>query len=99
MPIDVEWQDEFGRPLARYDGPLVGGGLSEAARPTSACLRFIDPYGNTVFNQWQLEVLRGELAEVAADVASSQRLVAMALLKFIDQARDHVQTYVKFIGD
>jgi hypothetical protein len=99
MPIKVEWQDERGRTLARYEGPVIGHGFCAAALPTSLCIRFIDPYGNTVFNQWQLDVLRDELAELTARVVGDQRAVATALLAFVDQARDHVHTYIKFIGD
>ena len=45
MPIDVEWQDERRRTLARYDGPFVTYRLVDAAPKHSVCLRFIDPYG------------------------------------------------------
>jgi hypothetical protein len=50
MAIDVEWQDERGERVARYDGPPIDGRLPEHAPPESSCLRFIDPYGDTTFN-------------------------------------------------
>ncbi len=64
------------------------------------CLRFIGPYGDTVFNQSQIPVLLAELtwsaeaqsnAEVKAHLATVCQLVA--------SAQDQLHTYIKFIGD
>lgn len=96
MPIDVEWQDENGNVLARYDGPLLCGTDLDDAPAKSACLRFIDPHGDTTFNQWQIEVLADELSALASQSSvDSLRPVR----NFIEQARGKVHTYVKFIGD
>ena len=99
MAIDVEWQNELGETLARYDGPDLEASFVEAAPSSSVCLRFIDPWGDTTFNQQQLKSLISELEAVASGSAKSHRLVASALLRFVAQARDQVHTYVKFIGD
>jgi hypothetical protein len=99
MPIDVEWQDERGETLARYDGPLFTRALVERAPPASVCLRFIDPYGNTVFNQQQLPVLVQELETLKSGTRNGQLKVIEALLAFLRPVCDHVHTYVKLIGD
>ena len=99
MPIDVEWQDERGGQRARYNGPPVTRLLVERAEPTSPCLRFIDPYGNTTFNQHQLPVLIAELETLSAVTTDGQAAVIRALLLFLATARDQVHTYIKFIGD
>jgi hypothetical protein len=99
LPIDVEWQDEDGETLARYDGPLVTVTLVERADPTSCCLRFIDPWGNTIFNQQQLPVLVHELEAIESRTPDGQREAIHALLAFLRPACDQVHTYIKFIGD
>ena len=99
MPIDVEWQDEDGATLARYEGPFVTLTLVERADPASVCMRFIDPWGNTTFNQQQLPVLVQELEALDSRTRDAQRDVIQALLAFLRPARDQVHTYVKFIGD
>ena len=90
MPIDVEWQDELGKVLARYGGPLLTAGVIWKAKPTSVCLRFVDPYGDTTFNQLQIDLLLDELKELGAEPE---------LIAFVEQARGQMHTYVKFIGD
>ena len=99
LPIDVELQDEQGQTLARYDGPAVTRMLVERADSTSACVRFIDPYGNTTFNQLQLSILVRELEALESRTRDGQAQVTRALLAFLRQASDRVHTYVKFIGD
>ena len=99
MPIDVEWQGEDGDTLGRYEGPLITLDLVERAEPTSVCLRFIDPWGNTIFNQQQLPVLIKELEALASRTRDGQTKVIAALVAFLRPACDQVHTYIKFIGD
>jgi hypothetical protein len=70
--------------------------LSEDGSP---CWRFIDPYGDTVFNNLQmpsflleLEVLRGKATGPTSHILA--RLEAMA-----KRCRDEVHLYLKFVGD
>jgi|ERR1041384_1691443 hypothetical protein len=99
MPIDIEWQDEKGRLLARYEGPALTRAVVERADPTSVCLRFIDPYGNAVFNQHQLPTLIQEFESLGSRTRDGQREVIDALVPFLRGACEKVHTYVKFIGD
>ena len=98
MAIDVEWQDERGRTLLSFDGPPIDHRLAENARPDSACLRFIDSFGDTVFNCAQVAVLESELRvlSVSAGEVGEQ---ARALLGFINRVEERVHCYLKFIGD
>ncbi|HEX9053772.1 MAG TPA: hypothetical protein VF830_02605 [Gemmatimonadales bacterium] len=101
MPIGVEWQDERGLTLARYEGPpLARDHLTrDPANPATVCLRFIDPYGDTIFNQWQLPTLIRELEALAATGPEEDAHVVRALLPFLRRAQSKVHTYIKFIGD
>jgi hypothetical protein len=62
--IDVQRQDESGNELARYMDPGVVSELLAIADTDGRCLAFIDPYGDTTFNQLQLPVLLAELASL-----------------------------------
>ena len=55
MAIDIEWQDENGQRLARYDGAPIDARLPGRAAEGSPCLRFVDPHGDTVFNTAQVQ--------------------------------------------
>ena len=97
MPINVEWQDEDGTTLAEYGGPFLTADLVDQCPRSSRCLWFIDPYGDTTFNQFQREVLIDELAEF---IGSHDQLKArlQPLLEFVTRAK-RTHTYLKFIGD
>jgi hypothetical protein len=68
MPIDVRLEDERGRTLATLNSPswLTNWMLSCADLERTECLRFIDPYGDTLFNRSQTCVLAEELAAVGS---------------------------------
>jgi hypothetical protein len=67
---------------------------------SSVCLRFVEPWGDTVFNQTQIPKLLAELrAEVAAATEQSAREHLRAIVHLVETAVDQVHTYVKFIGD
>jgi len=40
--------------------------LRLAILDSTHCLQFIDPYGDTVFNRWQIPVLQGECSALAS---------------------------------
>ena len=98
MAIDVEWKDANGQRLARYEGPPIDARLPGQAADGSPCFRFVDPYGDTVFNAAQVAALEEELASISAtegDVAGQARLL-LAFVRILDE-RTHC--YLKFIGD
>jgi hypothetical protein len=100
VPISVEIQDESGnREGEPWSHPRS---TTILCRPdqASVCLRFIDPYGNTTFNQSQLPVLLDELAVLAdATPDSSDKEVIRDLQRFLRTALGEVHTYVQFVGD
>jgi hypothetical protein len=98
MAIDVEIQDERGLTLAQYDGPPLGHQFTKIAPPTGACFRFIVPWGDTTFNQEQIEVLKRELQDAAMDCPRAQLAQLKALSSFLEGAVG-AHVYVKFIGD
>jgi len=70
MGIDARIETERAEPLAEIPDPRghLAWGLSLQDDHATTCLRFIDPYGNTVFNEIQLPVLLSELEAVRSSL-------------------------------
>ena len=86
MGIDLHWEDETGEVLEAIYDPVnyLGFVLAILALEKTTCLRFIDPYGNTVFNHLQIPDLVRELQ-------AAQRLVLSA--QFAGLCEDHREKY------
>ena len=74
MGIDLHWEDETGEVLEAIYDPVNYLGFLLAISPLekTTCLRFIDPYGNTVFNRLQIPDLVSELQAAQQLVLSAQ---------------------------
>jgi hypothetical protein len=102
MGIDLRWEDERGEQLAELGDPghLVRRFLPPCDSTNSPCLRFVDPAGDTVFNQAQIKELVWELERLAA--RNHEPKVARHLqevLEFVRRAVGKTHTYIKFYGD
>src|SRR5262245_20595126 len=80
MGIDVVIETEDGEAEDRVGDPhsYLVSALSLPGLENTVCLRFIDPYGNTVFNRPQIPVLISELESLytrVTDVALRQQAV------------------------
>lgn len=100
MPISVEIRDERGKREGEAWWHKRSTALLCQEDPRTTCLRFIDPYGDTTFNQLQLPVLLAELTALQSGTKDEEaRAVLAGLLSFLESARDHIHTYVVFVGD
>ncbi len=74
MGIDIRWENESGNQLEEISDPKNYFGFALALSPLekTVCLRFIDPYGDTVFNQQQIPVFISELQALQQLVTSEQ---------------------------
>lgn len=102
MGIELVWEDEKGTELTRLSDPqsLLQGFLPSESALEFACLRFVDPYGDTIFNTIQIPVLLHELNSLASKPLAPR--VAEHLNKAISlvaNAQDHMHTYIRFVGD
>jgi hypothetical protein len=70
MGIDAKIQTEQGECVATLGDPHMRMNrlLSFAFVDSTVCLRFIDPYGDTVFNRLQIPVLQDELQMLAVQL-------------------------------
>lgn len=73
--------------------------MLERAPATSSCVRFIDPYGDTLFNQLQLPVLTQELEEILVHVHDEETRKALrAAITFVEESRS-LGVFVRCLGD
>lgn len=101
VPFNVELRDEAGVTL---DSAVGVEGLADvlpsADDSSSAVLRFIDPYGDTVINRLQARPLVAELqsrVHLLRDETARDAVAAVADL--VDRCADGVHLYVWFLGD
>lgn len=101
MGINVRRETEDGETL---DTVLDPRSLFERLLPlehgAGACLRFIDPYGDTTFNQKQIPILVEELKTAIDRAADNEAKVhGRRVLALIEKAEQEPHVYIKFIGD
>jgi hypothetical protein len=95
MSIGLRWEDEDGNELASVVSlipPSIG--------PDYPCLRYVDHYGDTTFNQLQIPQLADDLSQVllrCEDDATREHVETM--LALVRKAVGQTHTYIKFYGD
>jgi hypothetical protein len=102
MGINIYLEDEKGKMLDSVvdESQAFAHFIRKTEFPNTLCLRFIDPYGDTVFNKPQLPVLEMELRELLKTI--SIPALQESLRRIIDlvvKARNEVHVYIKFRGD
>jgi hypothetical protein len=103
MGVDVQVKSERGEVLGEVLDPqgLTARLLPEAGSD-SLCLRFVDPYGDAIFNSMQWPTLIGEIRramERLPERDAAARDHADSILRLLEAPRDRVHTYVWFVGD
>ena len=102
MGVDLHWENERGELLGGVDDPrnLVVQLVAVANPERSRCLRFIDPYGDTYFNQMQIPVFEEEIRSLSSGQLSAEAEAHREeIMKLIASAKGQVHTYLKFYGD
>jgi hypothetical protein len=103
MSVNVRLETERGECVAELEDPdgALGRVLSALETGESRYWRFIDPYGDTVFNRLQMEPFLIELDAIErrhlADTVVRQWLAGLEPLA--RRCRDEVHLYLKFLGD
>lgn len=88
MGIDARHENERGHLIGEVRDPsgFLNWLLPLIPPEQTTCLRFIDPYGNTVFNQIQLVELRKELVALRSRITT--RALEAAKQEYLDSARN-----------
>jgi len=102
--VIVRLEDERARPIG--DAVLDIGSplkrLIEAVRHDDSfrLLTFVDPYQNTIFNQWQMPTLLRDLSRLKERATTDEeRQLIDAVIALAQECSRQVHTYVRFRGD
>jgi hypothetical protein len=99
--IAIQIIDERGTVLETFGDPGIAEFLAPFTPDAFSCLRFLDPYGDTIFNAIQLPVLAEEIRARASENGGSDTSTRLAdLAGFVDAAialLPHV--YIRFLGE
>lgn len=102
MGIDAFIETENGAQIDQLFDPeeLLERLLPAYDNESSIFLRFIDPYGDTTFNQGQIPILIKEL-KLAVDNTNDNlaKNHGKKLIALIEKIKNEVHTYIKFYGD
>jgi len=102
MGIDLFWEDERGKRLGTVSDEknLSARLLENSNLDATVFLRFIDRYGDTVFNQLQIPSLIGEIEHLHATIKDhpTQQQIG-AILTLARKSKGEIHTYLKFRGD
>ena len=101
MGVNVELRSESGDCLAVVLDPSgLTDQLISSADARSVCLRFVDSYGDTIFNRIQLPELIQELEQAAAQLTSDEaRTHASRILELARSGLAEPHLYLAFVGD
>lgn len=102
MGVNVYWQSEGGDVLQQLFDPkmLLSGHVRATQWSESRCLRFIDPYGDAVFNHLQVPVLVEELeASIVPETKPDTAAHVRSVVAFLRERLGDRDVYAWFIGD
>jgi hypothetical protein len=102
MGFDIRLEDEHGQKVEEVGDPtnLLQRLLPSPKDETFSCLRFIDPYGDTVFNQIHIATFLAELERISVAATTDQeRRLLESIRELAERCRSEPHLYVKFYGD
>lgn len=102
MGVNLRWEDESGKEMGAVLDPqmIISKIILKKDLQNTTCLRFIDPYGDAVFNQIQIPILISEIRDILQ--SESDPDISDHLQYVLDLARKSAgktHTYLRFIGD
>ena len=103
MGIEVVLQDERGNNLSetlRDPGGAIALSLPDLADGAYSCVRFIDPYGDTIFNRLQATIMTEEWDRLEYSFSERSAETLWADIRgLIVRCSEEPHSYLKFIGD
>ncbi len=102
MGMVVSLQTERGEDIKSAGDPrnLLGGLLPSLDDSTYQLLRFIDPYGDTVFNRLQIDTFIAEWRQLYRYAKTDdEHQVIKQVEELAEACREQPHRYLKFIGD
>lgn len=103
MGVDVQLETESGEVVQFVgddQGIFLRTALDGRLNSGKTCLRFIDPFGNTIFNFNQWPVVMEELEFINQHSTDNDlKEYARKVLKLLSDSRNKRHHYLKFVGD
>ena len=97
MSLVVKLEDDLGE---RSDWIMLYGVIPSREERDFPCLRFIDPYGKTVFNPLQMETFLAEWEQVRERVRDESQKEAWEKIKQMAQTcQTDRDLYLRFVGN
>jgi hypothetical protein len=102
MPLTIQLTDERGKMMKQVldRSWFLNGGVLPLDDKSYSLLRYINPYGNTVFNQLQMRDFLNEWQRLRAAARVPEEIALMDGVENLArecQAEPHL--YLKFVGD
>jgi len=100
--MSIVLETESGEELARIEDPknLLHLILPRSDDSSFTCLRYVDWYGDTVFNRLQMEVVQMEWDRLETRVQTPEAKVLYDRVRDLAQrAQEEEHLYLKFYGD
>ena len=100
--IDVRLEDENGEERAVVLSPSrsqFASLIPEATVSDYPCLRYIDPYGDTTFNQLQIPQLLADLERTLPRCTTPETREHVQAIIALAKKATEVHTHIKFYGD
>lgn len=102
MGLSIALEDEHGTRIDGVDDPTnsLHRLLPPAEDLSSRCLRYIDWYGDTVFNRCQIGDVLSELQLLLGKTRThGERTLIDRIIGLAQKCRDEPHLYLKFYGD
>ena len=101
MGVNCFLEDEDGNTLDQFlDPKRILPKLIRLSQEGYWFIKYIDPYGDTVFNQLQLPPLINELKLLELTITVKEHLEFLRqLINFINNSQNKIHCYIKFYGD
>ena len=98
--IGLQRETEDGELIDYFnEGKSVDFRIFDHIDPIGACIRFIDPYGDTIFNQLQIPELTSELEKIRFGTKDKEfKTILTKTIEYINGAIE-LHTHVRFVGD
>jgi len=102
MGLNIILQDERGKTIDQISDPknILHRLLPSVEDTTFQCLRFIDWYGDTIFNRLQMELFLNELERITQKASTKKETNLLANIRNLAQrCQNEPHLYLKFCGD
>ena len=101
MPLSIVRETEGGADLQRVDDveDVIIELIGRVGRERLRLLGYVDPYGDTVFNQLQCADVLGDVEKLGEVASPHQRQLLAQVRELVQRCKREVHEYVKLYGD